>query len=132
MKDSQLPISLGYKFVFAIMMLMLFFQVGVSASFASDMVQRVQQSLADKGFDPGPVDGIWGSKTKNALMKFQESEGLSATGRIEGETKSRLFGAMEESASHAMAAPTASAAVSSGPMFPDAPDSEIVWGRHKP
>ena len=27
---------------------------------ASDSIRRIQQALKDKGFDPGPVDGVWG------------------------------------------------------------------------
>lgn len=33
---------------------------------------KLQQSLQSLGYDPGPIDGIFGPKTKQALIKFQE------------------------------------------------------------
>jgi len=33
-----------------------------------------QQRLKDLGFDPGPIDGILGPKTKSAFQRFQESD----------------------------------------------------------
>ena len=30
-------------------------------------MRDIQQALTDKGFDPGPVDGGYGRKTKDAL-----------------------------------------------------------------
>ncbi|MET1415338.1 caspase family protein [Roseibium sp. HPY-6] len=38
----------------------------------------MQQALTDLGFEPGPVDGQPGRKTRDALNKFFESSGLSA------------------------------------------------------
>ncbi len=40
----------------------------------------LQQALKDKGFDPGPIDGVIGSGTKRALKDWQESAGLPADG----------------------------------------------------
>lgn len=37
-----------------------------------------QQALSDLGYDVGPVDGIWGERSKGALLAFQDSEGLVA------------------------------------------------------
>lgn len=42
--------------------------------------KTLQQALTDKGFDPGPVDGIIGAGTKNALRAWQKSRGLPADG----------------------------------------------------
>lgn len=36
----------------------------------------------DDEFDPGEVDGIFGAKTKAAVIEFQESEELSADGIV--------------------------------------------------
>ena len=33
-------------------------------------VREVQQALAAAGFDPGPIDGIMGPRTKAALRKY--------------------------------------------------------------
>ena len=33
-------------------------------------VREVQQALANAGYDPGPIDGIFGPRTKSALRKY--------------------------------------------------------------
>lgn len=112
----------------------LFLQVGVSTSFADSMTRMVQEALIEKGFDPGPVDGVWGSKTKSAVMQFQESAGLTANGQIDGPTKSGLLSG--ESAP-APQAPASAVDIPTTPAFseddtgPDAADGNIAWGRHK-
>ncbi|MEL6790526.1 MAG: lytic murein transglycosylase [Pseudomonadota bacterium] len=42
--------------------------------------KQLQRALADRGFDPGPVDGIIGAGTKRALRRWQISAGLPADG----------------------------------------------------
>lgn len=42
--------------------------------------QQVQRALANKGYDPGPVDGVMGAKTRSALAKFQQDNGLKVGG----------------------------------------------------
>ena len=124
--------SAGSRFVVATVFLALFLQAGISTSFADGMTRRVQDALVEKGFDPGPVDGIWGSRTKGALMKFQESAGLSATGLIDGPTKSSLFaGASAPKAMKDTAPMPDVPAFSENDTGPDAADGEIMWGRHK-
>lgn len=39
-------------------------------------IRSVQQALKDKGYDPGPIDGVLGSQTKAALQKYQGDNGL--------------------------------------------------------
>ena len=34
--------------------------------------QEIQRRLRESGFDPGPVDGIFGSRTQSALRKFKD------------------------------------------------------------
>ena len=45
-----------------------------------DERKALQQALTDKGFDPGPVDGVIGAGTKKALRAWQKSHGLPADG----------------------------------------------------
>ena len=46
-------------------------------AFAQDVrIERVQRGLLISGFDPGPVDGIWGQKTRNALQELATIEGM--------------------------------------------------------
>lgn len=42
--------------------------------------RRIQQKLRDLGYYTGPVDGIYGTKTKNAVIKFQRNCGITADG----------------------------------------------------
>jgi peptidoglycan hydrolase-like protein with peptidoglycan-binding domain len=110
----------------------LFLQVGISTSFADSMTRMVQEALTEKGFDPGPVDGVWGSRTKAALMRFQENAGLTANGEIDGATKSSLLSGTSASTSSASAVSmTMTPAFSEDDTGPDAADGEIAWGRHK-
>jgi len=52
--------------------------------------QALQQALKDKGFDPGPVDGVIGAQTKRALRDWQRSENLPADGYASADTLMRL------------------------------------------
>jgi peptidoglycan hydrolase-like protein with peptidoglycan-binding domain len=38
--------------------------------------------LQSKGFNPGPLDGIFGQKTNTAVKHFQGSKGLVADGIV--------------------------------------------------
>jgi hyperosmotically inducible protein len=55
-----------------------------------DLVRRVQEALKDKGHDPGSVDGVLGPQTQQAIRDFQRAENLPTTGRLDGQTLSRL------------------------------------------
>ena len=55
----------------------------------SGVIRRVQQALIDRGFDPGPADGIMGSKTKSALESYQSKNGLPV-GNLNTETLGSL------------------------------------------
>jgi len=50
----------------------------------------MQQALKDKGFDPGPTDGVMGPRTAAALMAYQKSENLPTTGTLDGDTGAKL------------------------------------------
>ena len=64
----------------------------VTGGRGSDDIRAAQQALKDKGFDPGPIDGRMGQRTKAALSEYQGKENLKATGRLDRETKARLTG----------------------------------------
>lgn len=57
---------------------------------AAPEVKKVQEALKDKGHDPGPIDGVLGPRTQEALKAFQLASGLRATGRIDAETAAKL------------------------------------------
>lgn len=49
---------------------------------SSETIRSVQQSLSEQGYDAGPVDGIMGPKTREALKEFQQAQGLDASGEL--------------------------------------------------
>ena len=56
----------------------------------SETVKKVQSALAQQGYDPGPVDGQLGSRTKSALKQAQKDKGIEATGQIDEQTIAAL------------------------------------------
>jgi peptidoglycan hydrolase-like protein with peptidoglycan-binding domain len=53
-------------------------------------VLDVQQFLSSNGFNPGPIDGQTGPKTKNAVIEFQKEIGLLADGMVGNKTKDAM------------------------------------------
>ena len=69
--------------------------IGVLASNANaapdrDDIKKAQQSLSDKGFYHGPVDGISGPLTRQAIADYQKSEHRAVTRRLDVDTAGRL------------------------------------------
>ena len=58
----------------------------------------VQLGLAAEGFDPGPVDGLFGRGTRGAIRRWQASKGEAATGYLDAESAKLLlaFGTRRE------------------------------------
>jgi len=61
----------------------------------SSNVRYVQSLLAKNDFDPGAIDGVAGASTKNAIIRAQQSLGLTA----DGVAGSRTIAALEDSGS---------------------------------
>ncbi|HHY13817.1 MAG TPA: spore cortex-lytic enzyme [Thermoanaerobacterales bacterium] len=55
-------------------------------------VSELQQLLNNSGFNVGYVDGIYGIKTQDAVIKFQQSNGLTIDGIAGSETIRTLTG----------------------------------------
>ena len=55
-----------------------------------ETVLDIQQFLANNGFNPGPVDGQSGPKTKVAIKAFQQKAGLYADGIVGNKTKASM------------------------------------------
>ncbi len=47
-----------------------------------DLVRKLQSTLEESGLDPGRIDGIFGDKTRKAVVKLQESKKLEADGVV--------------------------------------------------
>jgi lipoprotein-anchoring transpeptidase ErfK/SrfK len=54
-------------------------------------VFEAQLALVQQGISSGSLDGVSGSQTRAALMAFQQKAKLPITGRLDEDTKSRLF-----------------------------------------
>jgi|GEM_PF-1393848 len=50
------------------------------------LILQVQEALRDKGYRPGPVDGLMGRKTRRAIKKFQKDTNIAVTGRADKNT----------------------------------------------
>ncbi|MFL9912247.1 peptidoglycan-binding protein [Paraburkholderia sp. RL17-337-BIB-A] len=57
---------------------------------SGDDVKALQQALAQRGFNPGAIDGMYGQGTVAAVMAFQKSEGLLPDGVAGPRTLSAL------------------------------------------
>ncbi|MCB9959381.1 MAG: SEL1-like repeat protein [Rhodospirillaceae bacterium] len=55
-----------------------------------DEIRDIQRLLTDLNYDPGPVDGLMGSRTEAAIAEFQTARGLPET----GEPSQRLLDAL--------------------------------------
>ena len=53
-------------------------------------VATAQQSLHDKGIYHARVDGLLGPRTRAGIRRYQKSEGLPVTGRLDAETAGKL------------------------------------------
>lgn len=53
-------------------------------------VADLQTRLADSGFSPGDIDGVYGNGTSDAVKRFQRHHGLAVTGEADGKTMSLL------------------------------------------
>jgi Putative peptidoglycan binding domain len=57
----------------------------------ADVAMRVQQRLNQLGYTISPVDGTWGTMSRNALRRFKEANGLLGNDAFDAETVTRLF-----------------------------------------
>jgi putative exosortase-associated protein (TIGR04073 family) len=85
-------------------------------------VRDVQQRLSDMGYQPGPVDGVIGPKTRAAVRAFQKDNDLHQTGRLDHDTLAAMNSA------HGKPSPTAGTRGPSGteyhPSAPSTPESQ--------
>lgn len=49
-------------------------------------VKPIQQALKNAGYDPGPIDGKMGRRTREALRNFQRDRNFMVTGKINRRT----------------------------------------------
>lgn len=99
MKNFSLLNLLGHRIFSSTILMIFFLQMGILNSFAGDLIRKAQESLIEREINPGPVDGLWGPLTKGGVIQFQKKEGLPVSGRLDDETKNRLFSSIQETPS---------------------------------
>lgn len=60
-------------------------------------VKEIQQALTHAGYYKGVIDGVKGSKTRNAIRAFQKDNGLHVDGKVGPKTWEKLKEHMTES-----------------------------------
>ena len=55
--------------------------------------RQIQAALRQLGYNPGPVDGLFGPLTRTAIRRFQQRIGADPTGVITAAEASRLVSA---------------------------------------
>jgi hypothetical protein len=64
---------------------------GMRGSKAGKMqVRHIQEALKAQGHDPGPVDGMMGPQTQEAIRAYQRAQNLTETGRLDAQTSEKL------------------------------------------
>jgi peptidoglycan hydrolase-like protein with peptidoglycan-binding domain len=65
--------------------------MGISASRKKVMNTReIQYRLKELGYEPGPIDGIFGRRTTSAVKAFQHEAGLLSFGIVGAKTLAAL------------------------------------------
>ena len=76
---SLIPLAFGFNF-----------SEEKPALMQQDNIKNLQETLRDKGYYSGQVDGIIGPRTRAGIRQYQKSENLPVTGRLDGETAGKL------------------------------------------
>jgi peptidoglycan hydrolase-like protein with peptidoglycan-binding domain len=63
---------------------------GASVSLSREEIRQLQIVLKEKGFFDGNPDGVFGARTRQALIAFQRQQGFQATGQIDTRTVTAL------------------------------------------
>jgi peptidoglycan hydrolase-like protein with peptidoglycan-binding domain len=80
-----------------------------------DRISEIQQALAKEGSFGGKPNGKWDASTVEAMKKFQESHGLTPTGKLDALTLHKL-GLGSKTAGVAAPMPTASSSSYTSPL----------------
>lgn len=71
-------------------------QVEDRAELPAARVQEIQAILRTLGYEPGPADGVPGSRTVTAIISFQRDAGLAQTGQATATVYRALVAKLEE------------------------------------
>ena len=48
--------------------------------FSEDIIAQLQKALQQKGYEPGPIDGVMGRGTSRALQEYQRANDMADGG----------------------------------------------------
>lgn len=83
----------------------------------ADRISEIQQALAKDGSYKGTPSGKWDDSTAEAMKKFQESHGLSPTGKLDAKTLQQLgLGASTAGVAPPLPSSTASKLIPANPQ----------------
>jgi peptidoglycan hydrolase-like protein with peptidoglycan-binding domain len=88
--------------------------------------KNAQQALQAKGYNPGPIDGVYGPRTTAAMRDYQKAEGLKVTGQMDADTRAKLMASGPATTSPSASTTTTttpSASPSTTPAAPANPSS---------
>jgi uncharacterized protein len=93
--------------------------------------REVQQLLADLGYDPGPIDGVMGPRTRAAIRAFQADVGLPVDGQVSDELRAALADAASSGQRVAARSdPTQLRLDATGTGFAVSEDGQLVTNHH--
>lgn len=73
----------------------------------SPVLEEIQRILKEAHFNPGPADGVMGTRTRRAIREFQKEKGLWPNGKVDSRTWDELKRAKEALREEAAAQPPA-------------------------
>ena len=101
MSESRKKLILTLAVVFLLNITLILFAQEAQAAYKrgsyGETVRQIQEKLSDWGYYSGSIDGVYGSKTEEAVKKFQRKNGLTADG-IAGSATLSAMGISDSSA----------------------------------
>lgn len=79
---------------------------GIGPGSRGPQVAELQEVLTALGYSPGVIDGVYGSKTTNAVAAFQAGAGLASTGSVDQATWDALITSLGAPAPATVTLPT--------------------------
>lgn len=68
-------------------------EAGLALGASGERVRVMQTALDDHGYDPGPIDGVFGPMTLDAVHRFQRDHGFAPSSEITGDAWEHLVDA---------------------------------------
>src|SRR5918994_4461698 len=90
MARTKREVRLMRRFAVALLASLAVMAIGEDALGASPQTAALQVGLRAHGFDPGPIDGVRGPLSRQALLAFQRKRGLECDGAFDRKSRRAL------------------------------------------